>query len=197
MSHWIICGSCSSKHNTKQQVWDCHQRKATPPAANMRAMVPSQPSVGYTTWPFKTPEAMVRGIADGWYAVAPSGNDAVTTDHVFIRVSHPKTRQQRGNMVIQTQHSESYKPLITFYPTGSLRWWQRGDNLDQALMLVAADPFTTSQRYAAIHKRCGRCNLKLTDKRSRWYGIGPECEKHWPWVIDEVNDTKGVFVPTY
>jgi hypothetical protein len=42
---------------------------------------------------------------------------------------------------------------------------------------------------------CSKCGKKLTHGRSRYYGIGPECEEFWPEVINFINETKGVYVP--
>lgn len=180
----------------KAAVFRC-ARGASNLAANVKAAVPPVVTPEPRPWPFITPEQMVRSIRDGYYAVAPSGNDAVTSDHVFLRISHPKTGKRKGAMVVQTQHSDDYRPFITFWPSGKVYVAQRGTHLDNALMMVAADPFTCAQRYSKIFEVCSRCHKQLTDKRSRWYGIGPECEKHWPEIINEVNETRGVFVPTY
>lgn len=188
----INCAHCRNKHTSVLQVKDCAFRHARAAAqsqrlANMRASVPQPIQARPNEWPFKTPEAMVRNTRDGRYAVELDGK------WTFLRFSRPKNGKRKGCLVVQTQHSEAYKPFVTFYPSGSLFIAQNKSILDAALMMVAADPFTSAMNYGRELGCCSRCGRELTDERSRYYSIGPECEKYWPEIINYINETKGVF----
>ena len=40
------------------------------------------------------------------------------------------------------------------------------------------------------------CGKTLTDERSRWYGIGPDCETRYEESILESDQDRGPFVPS-
>lgn len=193
----IKCGHCSTYsngiyHNSRFEVRACAERHYNPTSqriANVRAQVATpRPN----EWSLSTPRAMVEAIRDGRYAVSLTGG--TEKDHfTFMRITRHKTGKRAGQMIVQTQHSETYKPYITFYPGGTFWMNQNKQSLDHALLMVAADPFTSAMNYARILNVCSRCGKTLTDERSRYYGIGPECEKHWPEIINYVNETKGLF----
>lgn len=201
----IKCGHCSTRqrpvyHKTTREVAFCGfqaaratlaQTTRTLPAAEQPTQPVVRASLRQNEWGMKIPEVMVRGIRDGRYAVK------VDTDHVFIRMSHPTHGKSKGCTILQTQHSDFYKPLITFYPTGSLAVFQRSPRIEQALLMIAADPYTAALAYGKELGCCSRCGRELTDERSRHYSIGPECEKHWPELITYINETQGPYVPTY
>lgn len=199
MAHYIRCAHCKRTHPTAQQVKDCafrmargamHQQRVQQ-VANTRTALPIE-----NPWPLKTPRAMVEAMRDGRYAAAEQGYRGDDFDHyTFIRVSRPTTGKRKGCLVLQTQHSEAYSPFLTIYPSGKAYFYKNSNRLDMALLMIAADPFTTAMNYGRLIGRCSRCGKTLTDERSRYYGIGPECEKHWPEIINYVNETKGVFVP--
>jgi hypothetical protein len=130
---------------------------------------------------------MVRNIRVGRYCVELGANM-----RKFFRVTERKNGKYAGCLIIQTQHSESFKNALIFYPSGS--FWIINRDIDSCLMMIAADPYTCAIRYGQEMGVCCRCGKKLTDDRSRWYGIGPECEQHFPEIINEVNNTRGVFV---
>lgn len=197
MAHRIRCAHCNRVHSTSQQVKECAFRVARAKVhtqrvqtfANSRIVTPRP-----IEWNFKTPRAMVEAFRDGRYAVEVTLPNQ-PRDWVFIRVARPKTGKQAGNLILQTQHSDFYKPLLTIYPTGGVYFWQQSEKLDMALMMIAADPFTSAINYGRELGCCSRCARELTDERSRYYSIGPECEKYWPEIINYVNETRGVFVP--
>lgn len=192
----IKCGHCSTfnravYHNSTKDVQFCafqHQRAAVN-AANIKATPPVAPQKRPNEWLFKTPRTMVEAMRDGRYCVD------VNNDYEFIRVSRPKHGKKKGCLVLQTQHSESYKPMLVIYPSGSVWFAQphRTARLDMAVMMVAADPYTSAMNYGRIMKVCSRCGKELTDNRSIYYGIGPECEKHWPEIISYIDETRGVY----
>jgi len=135
----------------------------------------------------------VESLRDGRYAACPSGSNEEFDNWTFLRVWRPTSGKRRGQLVIRTQHSDAYRDFITIYPSGSVWFAKTGDRLDQSLLMIAADPYTSAMNYAFLHSVCSSCGKKLTDNRSRYYGIGPECEKKWPEIINRVNADKGPF----
>ena len=213
----IYCGHCKSYHGNIAAVRACSRRHITKARAdgvrqimanNRRNMAdPTATGPGFTEppptptaykrpneWQLTTPREMVENMREGRYAVEIT-LPGKPTDWVFLRVSRPTRGKKAGSLVLQTQHSDYYKPYLTIYPSGSLWFAQTGEKLDLALMMVAADPVTSAINYGRELGCCSRCGRELTDERSRWYSIGPECEKYWPEIITYVNETKGVFVP--
>lgn len=140
----------------------------------------------------KIPLSFLSELQDGYYASTPDSNRAYT----FFRVSRPKSGRFKGTMKIQTQHGPDLKLALVIYSfegEGNLYWWNM--SVEDDLLLVAVDQRGCAIAYAEKIGKCMRCNAELTDQRSRWYGIGPECEKYWPWVIPEVDDRKGAWHP--
>jgi len=209
----IKCGHCKKYHDAVYQVRRCANRQVQARAntarviaiADAKRAAVEQPTPGTAgvpargkwlpaEWQFTTPRAMVEHMREGRYAVEIK-LPGKPTDWVFIRVSRPTHGQKKGCLVLQTQHSDYYKMLLQVYPSGHIYTAQYNEKLDMALMMVAADPFTAAINYGRELGCCSRCARKLTDERSRYYSIGPECEKYWPEIINYLNETRGVFVP--
>lgn len=149
---------------------------ATPPAA------PPDPRIGVL-------QGMIDLVPDGYFAVTPDATVAPT----FLRLSTPRTGKYKGSRKVQTQHGPRLE-VEAYFPTwGTMRVY-RQTILDHLLLLVA-DYQGSALRYSSIIGKCCRCNAALTDERSRYYGIGPECEKIWEWVIPRVESVKGPYVP--
>lgn len=125
---------------------------------------------------------LLEGVRDGYYAVQSDDSDPLT----FLRVSRPKSGQFEGSVKIQTQHSEELKLAACKWKSG---YWSvyRKSVIDRLLILVL-DPTKAGMKYAQELGHCLRCNKELTDERSRFYGIGPECEKVLPNHINWVNE---------
>lgn len=136
-------------------------------------------------WGFKTPQAMVEQLKAGRYAARPDSN----TPYTFIRIARPTFGKNKGNLLIQSQHSDAYKTCAVIYPSGRVYVTDR--RIDQALLLVAIDPMMSAIRYGQELGRCSSCGKKLTDERSRWYSIGPECEKRWTEIIENLDEKYG------
>lgn len=134
------------------------------------------------------PLEMLLSVPEGRYAVRPDSN----SKHTFFRVSRPKTGNLKGSFKLQTQHGEDYKLCLVVYPSGSLNWYDMSVEDDMALMVVNTSG--AAIEYGQVIGRCCRCGKELTDERSRYFGIGPECEKAWPHIIDIVTDTRGAYV---
>lgn len=138
------------------------------------------------SWRFKAPRSIVENMRDGRYAVDFEGK------WTFLRVSRPKHGALKGYFVVQTQHGESYAPLVTIGPSSAPITHQTPNaRLENALLVAACDPFTSAISYGIELGCCSRCGRELTDERSRWYSIGPECEKSWPEIVNYIDETKG------
>lgn len=196
----VKCGHCSTHqrpvyHQDAQEVKICafytarskvHQQNI----ANVRQEVASKPRPN--DWQSTVPRAMVENMREGRYAASPTGEEDYD-HHVFLRVWRPKSGKKKDCLILRTQHSDSYRDFITIYPSGSVWFAKNSTALDMALLKICANPFGTAMRYAELKNVCCRCGKQLTDERSRWYGIGPECKEYFPEIINEVNDTKGSF----
>lgn len=156
------------------------QLKAGQPVAASTVHVPEPPR---DPWTLRTPRAMAETIRDGRYAVQPD----TLTPLTFVRVTRPKHGKKRGYTVFQTQHSDWYKDCVLIDPTGKVRIID--NRIDHSLLLIVADPITAAMRYGTELGVCCSCARELTDERSRWYGIGPECEKRFPEIITRTDDS--------
>jgi hypothetical protein len=135
---------------------------------------------------------MIKLVPDGYFAVTPDGTDSNVT---FLRVKRPTSGRLKGCLKVQTQHSEVLDDKFIYF-TGSDRIWEKNgysNEIEEALMFLMADWQGATMRYSRLIHKCCRCNLALTDDRSRWYGIGPDCEQVWPWMIEAIHDSKGVY----
>jgi hypothetical protein len=138
---------------------------------------------------------LLRDIREGYYATRKEEGAPIT----FLRVSCPTKGQYKGAIKIQTVHGTGYggstklKLAAVHWPSG--RWtWERGQEFVKGeLFLLCADSFGASMLYAEKIGNCCRCNATLTDKRSRWNGIGPDCEEYWPHILAMVAESKGVW----
>lgn len=137
----------------------------------------------------KVPIEMLKAVEDGYYAVQPDS----TTPHTFFRISRPKSGNYRGQIKVQTQHGPELKMCMVVRANDSVYVWDK--SVEDQLLLVVVDQRGAAIEYAEKIGKCMRCNTELTDERSRWYGIGPECEKHWPWAVPEQIERKGEYVP--
>lgn len=134
-------------------------------------------------------KGMLDQVKDGYFAVQRDETEPLS----FVRISTPKTGRYKGGRKIQTQHSEELILRAMLWPSG--RWSTYiGFNVEQ-LLLVIADSEYAAITYGREIGRCCRCNAVLTDERSRFYSIGPECEKHWPHILDRVEAERGAYMP--
>lgn len=127
----------------------------------------------------------------GLFSVVPTGYFAVQGEEslVFIRVSQPKSGVYKGTTKIQTQHSDDLIDRVWIWPSG--QWKVKSPWIIDVLMVLVVDYQTAAMRYAHEIGKCMRCNKALTDERSRHYGIGPDCEQVWTWVIPTVDEQRG------
>lgn len=132
------------------------------------------------------PREFVDMVEDGYYAAQAHEGAHIT----FIRISRPKHGKYNGCIKVQKQLGSGFGIRLVdeliFYPDGRVSVYSA--SIEEPLMLVIADKYGCARRYAKERKMCARCNAELTDSRSRKYGIGPECVKHWPWMIALVDE---------
>lgn len=134
---------------------------------------------------------LIDEVPDGYYAV--SEDDEVT----FIRVSRPTAKNSKwlGVTVIQRVSGPDLLRWAAIYPPSQWNPERRVQVYDRrvesALMLLIVDYQTAAFRYAEEIGKCARCNTRLT---SDWrkIGIGPECVKHWPWMLEMYNERHGI-----
>ena len=160
------------------------------PAVSQTASTPAAPPPPAPRRPkieLKVPKPMLESVPDGYYAVQLDA----TKPTIFFRVSRPKSGRFKGALKVQTQHSENYELYAVIWPSGQVSAYE--SRWQDELTILAIDYNSASISYGQKIGRCMRCNKELTDERSRWYGIGPECEQVWPHIINLVNDKKGVF----
>lgn len=146
----------------------------------------------------KVPLMMLELVPTGYYAVRPD----TVTPYVFMRLARPTHGKWKGHVKVQTQHSEQLWDRWIWNPANpdprtnvrNLSQWQHvspfpgGQTIEDLILLMISDHRRAARAYAAVIEKCHRCNIALTDERSRWYGFGPECEKHLEGEKDEIDD---------
>ena len=197
----IKCGHCHKTHESRAEVRACWRDELTshpvkpvvhPQPSQVRYFTPApQPAPPRPPDPrtvTKIPVILLDTVPSGRYAVQPDSNPP----HTFIRVSRPTKGKFKDAFKVQTQHSDMYKPAFTRWPSGSM-WWDN-KSVEDALLQVIVDPMRAALEYSKEIGRCTNCGKRLTDPRSRWYGIGPECEKYRQDIMDYMHEQKGAYV---
>lgn len=132
-------------------------------------------------------------------AIAPGreGRFAVRADstkpYVFFRITTPKSGKFSGCLKVQTQHGPDYDLMMAVWPSGQITMYDK--RWEQDLLLVVVDPNGGKIAYGQELQHCGICGTELTDERSRYYGIGPDCETRYRHLIAMVDGTKGPYRP--
>jgi hypothetical protein len=103
-------------------------------------------------------------VPAGKYALDRQG------EAVFVQVDRPQSGRWRGFVFVSELSGENRVPIH-----------DRAERT-QLLEQIAADVEGASRKYGHYRRRCGFCNLKLTDGFSRYFGVGPKCRKkhHMP-----------------
>ena len=133
-------------------------------------------------------KGLIKMVPDGYFAVRAYDGAPIS----FLKVARPKNGNFRDGVKISSQHGPSLEVRWVLWPSQRVsvyRW--NGHDIEEDMLLLIADWKGCTRLYAEKMKKCGRCNTKLTDPRSRFYGIGPECEKHWAWWLDDVAEERG------
>lgn len=198
----IKCGHCHGYHAGPRGVFFCQagphalaNRQAVAASA-IQAPLPASPAKTMLgAWQLRTPRIMVERLAtfEARYATRPDQS----VPYTFMRVWLPKSGKRKGQLIIRTQHSDSYMDALVILANGNSLHPNAGERFDTALMIACADPITSTMNYAREKGVCGSCGKTLTDERSRYYGIGPECERkgNGPKVIERVNEERGEYYP--
>ena len=184
--HRIKC-ACGGAHSTKQEVWQCSRRRG----GNLANQQASPPPIATRPTLDDQLKAMLESTKSGRYAVRLADDQP----YKFFRLSRPTVGKYKDALKIQSQHSEEYKPVAVIWPNGKVTLYNGTQETIIHLRLLVCDPTTATIAYGTEMRRCGICGKELTDPRSRFYGIGPECEKHFPEVIAMVQSMKGAFDP--
>lgn len=141
--------------------------------------------------PKTTKSDMVAGlidmVPDGYFAVQRSEGEKIT----FLRVNRPTYGKKKGGLKVQTQHGPVLHERWVRWPSGHISVYSYSGDIEETLLLLIADFKGAAKRYADKKKKCARCNTDLTVARSRFYRIGPECEKYWEWWIEDRHDEVG------
>ena len=133
------------------------------------------------------PLPMLKSVRDGWYAWR--GDD--TEDWTFVRISRPKRGDRAGCIKVQTQHGPNYRQRMVVWPSDKVTLHAENRFIERVLMGIIVNQVRSGIDYGRIKGRCLRCKTELTDPRSRWYSIGPDCEKVVPHYIAAVEEEIG------
>lgn len=138
-------------------------------------------------------KGLLAMVPDGYYACEEYDGGHVE----FIRLSTPKKGKSLGLRKIQTVHGSGLGVSLKdvgWYSIDRDTWHLLNkDSLIPYLQVLCVDHQGAAIRYGEKIGRCCRCNAELTDGRSRWYSIGPDCEEIWPHIIGLVEERKGPF----
>lgn len=190
----IKCGHCPGRHQTAGQVLDCSRGRNGRGQFNTvrNSMQPQdQPVVRSTPRPPQINDQltnMLLATKDGRYAVRLDTNEP----YKFLRLSRPTKGRSKDFLKIQSQHSDMLAIVAMIHVSGraSSRYLHDARYLP-ALRLLVCDPVTAMIEYGRRKGKCGRCGKTLTDDRSRFYAIGPECEKFRPDVLRRIESLFG------
>ena len=139
---------------------------------------------------------MIQNVPPGNYAVQQQEGDPFR----FYRLTFPekdvwdsgiRANKKVTGTKIQRRSSDDLKDVLLDLPTNEyLNWTQPG--LDNDLLAICVDWKAAAKAFAKELQRCGRCGKSLTDIRSRWYLLGPECETYWEWWVPERDEEEGM-----
>lgn len=102
-------------------------------------------------------------VPAGRYAVkGPDG------EFVFIKVDRPTDGRWKGYTFVKRQSGGNYINV-------------RGNEAQDILHAIAADPNQAMRMYGILLGKCGHCGRALTDAESRAAGIGPVCAGKMGW----------------
>lgn len=160
----------------------------------MDALIPTKEK----TFPF--PAQLLFTMHEGNYAVNYRGSERID----FMRLSIVKPRRSGYNyyigwMRVQTLHGDQWYDRAYIKSDGKYRMLSASmgsDRIAEMLSLVIVDMPKAAADFGHMLERCCRCGRTLTDERSRWYAIGPECEQYRPAFIEYIDGVRGEFVPS-
>lgn len=174
----VKCGHCRVYHHSIADVKVCSNRyyaKRGKPVANINDKL--------------IPDNILVHLKKGYYAMRGSDDEPLH----FYRVRMPQTGKWAGYIKIASQHGDMFREVAQINPDGDQLWIRRDRTTVSELMMVCINPNDAAFLYGQEIGRCCNCGKQLTDERSRWYGIGPDCEGVRPDIIAYVNEFKGVY----
>jgi hypothetical protein len=124
---------------------------------------------------------LLLNIKDGYYAARQDDESPV----IFFKVTRPNSGNYKGAFKVMTQHSEQWKLAYCYWP--SKRETVVRSDIKELMLLVMANMPKAAAFYAFEKNRCQICGKELTDDRSRYYGIGPDCGPRHPVVIEDID----------
>lgn len=129
-------------------------------------------------------DSLLPSLPDGRYAMRMDE----TEPFIFYRVKRHTKGRLNGCLTIQTQHSERLMRAAVKWRSGEWYFEREKQRTIEHMLLICLDSKQAGFNYAEQLNRCCICGKDLTDDRSRYYGIGPDCEtrhlNHIEWVID-------------
>ena len=141
----------------------------------------------------KVPLNMLKSAGTGYFAVRLDGNQV----HTFFRlneikeIKNVKRKLPIGTFTVETLHGDRRKWVLTIFPGGVVKEYDL--SREKELLMVCVDPNGGRIEYGIQIGACGICGKTLTDDRSRWYGIGPDCEKRNGHIISIVDEKYGPY----
>jgi len=139
----------------------------------------------------KVPLDMLQKAGDGYFAVRLDAN----RPHTFFRLNTIKPiagvrrKLPIGTFTVETLHGDNRRWMLTIFPNGNVKEYDLSK--EDELLMVCVDPNGGRIEYGIEIGSCGICGKTLTDERSRWYGIGPDCEKRNGILISIVENKYG------
>lgn len=161
------------------------------PSASVPTMAPSPRPASISTPVTTIPLPLLEVLPAGHFAVRSDANEPYT----FLRIRKPKNGRFTGCTIIQTRHGDRFITRFALFPNGKTWIWTTVRHhvafLENAMMLVLADYQYAMMTYGREIGKCMICGKTLTDERSRWYGIGPDCETRYPFPVDRLDEEFG------
>lgn len=155
----------------------------------VKNLITSAPNRTQTKVPIQMLRDAIYPGVQGRFAVRADD----TQPYTFFRFSMPKSGKFKGCLKIQTQHGPRYELAMAVWPNDKVTVYNA--SIEDELLLAVVDPNGAKIAYGRELNHCGICGTELTDERSRWYGIGPDCETRYSQIIRLVDDTRGVYRP--
>lgn len=125
-------------------------------------------------------------IPDGYYGIDLGDGSSIK----YLRIDKVTHGTKKGARKVQTIHGDALDDAWIKWPSGRVTVYKSG--VEDLILAAMTDHMGAMRRYARTIGRCCRCGKRLTDERSRHYGIGPECEKYMPSIITAVDLENGI-----
>lgn len=125
---------------------------------------------------------LLDSVPDGYFGIDLYGDEK---NIKYLRVDRVTHGAKKGCLKIQTVHGDRLEDAWAKWPSGKISVYSF--EIEELILALMTDHAGAARRYARTIGKCCRCRKRLTDERSRHYGIGPECEKYRPEIIAMVD----------